>query len=166
MQTPEQFRDPHLETSGRVIGFYPREFYSFDNFSAFQVEYFGYTWPTSEHAYHAAKFIMTAPDIVNEISEARSPHDALKIAQVHRNRRPEDWDDVKVQVMEDICRQKMQQHPYIREKLLQTGDIEIVEDSTKDDFWGWGPNRDGRNELGKIWMRLRDEIHAVPDLFN
>ena len=34
----------------------------------------------------------------------------------------------------------------------------IVEDSPKDDCWGWGPNKDGRNELGKIWMRLREEI--------
>jgi predicted NAD-dependent protein-ADP-ribosyltransferase YbiA (DUF1768 family) len=25
---------------------------------------------------------------------------------------------------------------------------------------GWGANRDGRNELGKIWMRLRDRTRA------
>ena len=45
-------------------------------------------------------------------------------------------------------------------KLLEAGDRRIVEDSSKDSFWGWGPNKDGRNELGKIWMRLRDEFHS------
>ncbi len=43
-------------------------------------------------------------------------------------------------------------------RALTGSDLDIVEDSPKDDFWGWGPNRDGRNELGKIWMRLRSEL--------
>lgn len=44
-----------------------------------------------------------------------------------------------------------------RDPQLETSG-KIVEDSPKDDYWGWGEKRDGRNELGKIWMRLRDEI--------
>ena len=43
----------------------------------------------------------------------------------------------------------------LRKKLLQTEDYLIVEDSPKDSFWGWGPNRDGENQLGKLWMKLR-----------
>jgi predicted NAD-dependent protein-ADP-ribosyltransferase YbiA (DUF1768 family) len=42
---------------------------------------------------------------------------------------------------------------------LQTGKKKIVEDSPKDSFWGWGPDRKGRNELGKLWMKLRKEIN-------
>jgi hypothetical protein len=91
----KQFRDSLLDTSGGVIGFYPREFFMFDNFSAFAVEWRGRV-----------------------------------------------------------------QHEYIQQKLFETGDLLIVEDSPKDGFWGWGPQRDGRNELGKIWMRLRDELRA------
>ncbi len=159
MQKPEQFRDPLLETSGEIIGFYPREFYVFDNFSAFQVDWNERSWPTSEHAYHAGKFIDAAPEIVELIFNARSPHDALKIATEYKSRRREDWDEVKIGHMEEICRLKMQQNSYVYEKLLLSGDMEIVEDSPKDDFWGWGINRDGRNELGKIWMRLRDELN-------
>jgi domain of unknown function (DUF1768) len=34
----------------------------------------------------------------------------------------------------------------------------IVEDSPKDDFWGWGSNRNGQNNLGKLWMKLREEL--------
>lgn len=36
----------------------------------------------------------------------------------------------------------------------------IVEDSPKDSFWGWGESRNGQNNLGKLWMKLREEIKA------
>ncbi len=103
----------------------------------------------------------TAPGIVEEIFEARSPHDALMIATKHKDQRLKNWNDIKVGLMEEICWLKLTQNPYVREKLEQTGDMPIVEDSPKDDFWGWGPNRNGRNELGKIWMRLRDKMRSA-----
>lgn len=154
----EQFRDPELDVSGEIVGFYPREFFVFDNFAAFQVDWQGRRWPTSEHAYQAAHFFDTDPELVEEIANALSPHDALKLAKQNVHKVPEDWSEIKIEIMEDICRNKLQQNPYIQHKLLQTGDVPIVEDSPKDDFWGWGKNRDGRNELGKIWMRLREDM--------
>ena len=33
--------------------------------------------------------------------------------------------------------------------------------SDQDDFWGWGPDHKGRNELGKALMSLRDELRAL-----
>ena len=42
-------------------------------------------------------------------------------------------------------------------KLLETKDYPIVEDSPKDDYWGWGSDRNGENNLGKLWMELREE---------
>ena len=60
----------------------------------------------------------------------------------------------------DICRNKLRQNSYVMHKLVQTGKTKIVEDSPKDSFWGWGPDKKGRNELGKIWMRLRKEVEA------
>jgi predicted NAD-dependent protein-ADP-ribosyltransferase YbiA (DUF1768 family) len=30
-----------------------------------------------------------------------------------------------------------------------------------DDFWGWGPNRDGKNMLGRLWMEIRAELRAA-----
>lgn len=156
-----EFRDPQLDVTGEVVGFYPREFYVFDNFSSFQVVWRGRRWATSEHAYQAAHFSETAPDVAEQISDALSAHEAYKIAKANAHKVASDWDEVKVGIMEEICRHKLNQNPYIMEKLLLTGDLEIVEDSPKDSFWGWGPNRDGRNELGKVWMRLRDEVRAV-----
>ncbi len=158
MKRPVQFRDPDLDTSGEIIGFYPREFYTFDNFSSFQVDYRGRRWPTSEHAYQASHFYETAPELVEAIYEARSAHEAYKIAKANGDKVPENWNEIKVSIMYEICKLKMLQNPYVLEKLLLSGELDIVEDSTKDDFWGWGPKRDGRNELGKIWMRLRSQL--------
>jgi ribA/ribD-fused uncharacterized protein len=155
-----QFRDPELETSGKIIGFYPREFYVFDNFSSFGVDYNGRYYATSEHAYQAAKFWNTAPELAERIATARSADDACRTAKANDDKCPKNWDEIKVGIMEEIVRAKVAQNPYVLYKLEQAAelDLEIVEDSTKDDFWGWGPNRDGRNELGKIWMKLRDEV--------
>ena len=154
----DQFRDPDLEVSGNPIGFYEREFYPFSNFSSFQVEWHGRLWPTNEHAYQAAHFFDIAPEVVEEIFKARSADAAFKLARTHTDKFPKNWGEVKVGIMEDICRHKLQQNPYVEKKLRQTLDLPIVEDSTKDACWGWGPNRDGRNELGKIWMKLRSEL--------
>jgi len=153
-----QNRDSQLDTTGEVVGFYEREFYVFSNFSSFEVEWKGRIWKTSEHAYQASHFFDTAPELVDEIYNVKSAHEAFKIAKANADKAPSNWEELKVGIMEDIVRNKLQQNPYILHKLLQTGDRLIVEDSPKDDFWGWGPNRDGRNELGKIWMRLREEV--------
>ena len=47
---------------------------------------------------------------------------------------------------------------YIQKKLVESGEREIIENSPEDDFWGWGPNKDGQNEMGKLWMKLREEL--------
>lgn len=65
--------------------------------------------------------------------------------------------------MKDIVREKLHQHPYIQKKLRETGDRELIEVSPVDSFWGWGPDRNGRNELGKIWMELREELYPAND---
>lgn len=153
-----QNRDPQLDTSGQVVGFYEREFYVFSNFSSFEVEWKGRIWKTSEHAYQASHFFETAPELVEEIFNSKSAHEAFKIAKANAEKAPKNWEEIKVGIMEDIVRHKLEQNPYVMHKLIQTGDKYIVEDSPKDDCWGWGPNKDGRNELGKIWMKLRDEL--------
>ena len=155
----DQFRDTWLkEKMEEVIGFYPREFYCFDNFSSFKIEYEGYLYSTVEEAYQSLGFKETAPDIYNQIIHSHSAHEAQKLAYANREKRRKDWDTYKITLMEKLLRCKIEQNPYVKKKLLQTKDYMIVEDSPKDDFWGWGPNRDGVNQLGKLWMKLRDEI--------
>lgn len=76
-----QNRDPVLETSGKIVGCYEREFYCFSNFSSFAVRWKGRVWPTSEHAYQAAHFLKTAPKLAEKIYKAKSAHEAYKIAK-------------------------------------------------------------------------------------
>ena len=155
----EQYRDRWLrEKMDEVIGFYPREFYPFDNFSSFKVEWNGCLFASVEEAYQAASFMGSDEELVEKIKKSHSADEAQRIAYANRDKRREDWDDVKISIMEELLRLKIEQNPYVKKKLLQTGDYMIVEDSPKDDFWGWGPNRDGQNNLGKLWMKLREEL--------
>lgn len=146
-----------LDTAAQVF-FYEQEFYVLSNFSSFNLRYNRHTYPTSEHAYQASKFLGYRDDIHFTIRTADSAHDAYKWAQIEQaNRRP-DWDDAKVEVMRDILRSKAAQHPYVTQKLLETGNRELVENSWRDDFWGWGSDRNGKNMLGKLWMEVRTEL--------
>jgi len=148
-------QEPSLE--GQVY-FYPPEYYVFDNFSSFQVEYRGKVYPTSEHAYQSSKFVKTDPELAEKIRNAKSAHEAFKLAEANKNKREENWDDIKLGVMKKILHCKVSQHEYVMKKLLQSGNREIVEDSWRDDYWGWGEDRKGKNMLGKLWMEVRNEV--------
>lgn len=130
----------------------------FSNFSAFAVEFVGRLWPTSEHAYQGMKF--SDIGLQEAIRVQRSAHEAMKLARSMPDKYRPDWDEVKVRVMTQICSEKLRQHPYIQRKLIGTGDKELIESSPTDAFWGWGPNKDGLNHLGRVWMKLRDEWNA------
>jgi len=93
-----------------------------------------------------------------QIRSARSAHDALKLSHMNKDKYRSDWDKIKPSIMKEILRAKVEQHPYVKKKLLESGDRELIEDSWRDSFWGWGPNKDGENHLGKLWMELRDEF--------
>ena len=147
-----------LDTTKRVR-FYEHDFYVLSNFSAFSLQWKGRRFDTSEAAYHYEKF-PDRHDIGAAIIYAPSAHEAFKVAEANKALRRPDWDSVKVDIMRDILRAKAQQHEYVRRKLLATGDRELVEDSWRDDFWGWGPNRDGQNMLGRLWMEVRSELRA------
>ena len=148
-----------LDTPERVC-FYEQDFYVLSNFSAFTLQWCGHRFDTSEHAYHWMKFSDARPEIQETIRRAASAHEAFKTAEHWRHYRRPDWDAVKVDIMRNILRAKAEQHEYVRRKLLATGDRELVENSWRDSFWGWGPNRDGHNMLGRLWMEIRAELRA------
>lgn len=140
------------------VFFYEHEFYVFSNFSSFMIEWKGKVWMTSEHVYHSERF--DEQEMKEAIHAARSAHDAFTFAQVHKGEQRADWNDIKTIVMKEILHAKVAQHPYVKKKLLESGDRLLIEDSWRDDFWGWGPNKDGKNMLGKLWMEVRDEIRS------
>src|SRR5574337_307549 len=155
-----RFGGPRINLLGKMkeepVFCYEKEFYIFSNFSSFMIEWKGKLYPTSEHAYQSEKF---EDEVLREqIRNARSAHDAYKLAKSNKDKYKRDWDNIKLSVMKDILKTKVSQHPYVKKKLLESADREIIEDSWRDDFWGWGPNKDGANHLGRLWMEVRGEI--------
>jgi len=123
------------------------------NFAEAPVVHDGVEYPTTEHAYQAAKTTDWAER--DAIHQCATPGRAKRMGR-EITMRP-DWDDVKEAVMLDLTRQKYALPEY-RERLLATGDREIVEGNTwGDTFWGVC-NGVGENKLGRILMRVRDEI--------
>ena len=158
-QTVADMRDQGAD--GRRVFFYEREFYPLSNFSAFRLKWKGFDFDTSEAAYHWEKFPDSA-EIRDTIRFAPSAHAAFKAAEKYKAPRFVEWDQVRVRVMKAILIEKALQHEYVRRKLLETGNRELIENSWRDDFWGWGPNGDGQNMLGKLWMEVRAELRALP----
>ena len=145
-----------LDTETQVF-FYEQDFYVLSNFSSFKVEIEGIVFDTSEQAYHWYKFT-NRPDIQEKILKVRSAHDAFKLANNFKDQRISNWDEIKVDVMLKVLRAKVNQHPYVRRKLLDTGNRELIENSWRDDVWGWGHKKSGQNLLGKCWMEIRAEL--------
>lgn len=132
----------------------------FSAYSAHQVEYKGVLYPTVEHAYHCQRY--GDPAIIEEIRSARSPRKAWEVSQKYKSGQLPDFGDRKVAVMEDLNRAKLLQHEDIQRELLASGELPIIKrwttGSPPDGFWDDGSDGEGRNEVGKIWMRLREEL--------
>ena len=60
--------------------------------------------------------------------------------------------------MYEVCLCKFTQHEDLKKKLLETGDAELIEGN----YWHgcyWGVcEEQGENRLGKILMRIREEL--------
>lgn len=148
--------DPNYTTDTAVYFYTPR-YYAFDNFSAFAIELWGKVFPTAEHAYQWKKFEFSESSVADEIFAARSARDTKVIADAHKDEISPEWDKMKISFMEDILRAKVDQHDKIKELLLETAGKDIVENSPTDSFWGIGKG-EGKNELGKLWMKLLSEL--------
>jgi ribA/ribD-fused uncharacterized protein len=140
-----------------AIYFFTNAFYPFDNFSAHTVEIWGHIFRTAEHAFQWKKFESTEPELADRIVNATSPWLAKKLSRSSKNRR-EDWHETRVDLMTEIVRAKVQRNEDVKEMLLGTGKKSIIENSPVDDFWGVGKDGTGQNQMGKILMKVREEI--------
>jgi len=110
---------------------------------------------TSEHAYQAEKTLVPAQQSM--ILVASSPGKAKKFGR-KVTLRP-DWEQVKEQVMLDICLQKFLQNPDIADMLVATGDAILVEHTPWGDYyWGDGGDGTGKNRLGFILQAVRSAL--------
>jgi len=126
------------------------------NFWLSDVVYDGFVYRNSEAAYQAAK---TLDPIKKSWFTPLDPGPAKRLGK-NISLRP-DWDEVKDQIMYDICKAKFTQNPVLGRLLVETGDEELIEGNT----WGdrvWGQvDGVGENKLGKILMRIRKELSAL-----
>jgi ribA/ribD-fused uncharacterized protein len=138
----------------KIIDHFDTVWLGFSNFAAAPFLYLGRLYPTAEHAYQAAK--VADPVKSEEVANAKTPGLAKALGRRYKDRK--DWDQVKVDVMTEIVRAKFQQHDDLAELLVSTGDSVLEEGNAwGDSFWGVYKGR-GRNELGKILMKIRSEL--------
>lgn len=122
-----------------------------------EFEYKGMKFRNSEAAFHSQKDVLREKEF-----EGLRPSDSKKLGR--RVNLRNDWEDVKEQIMYDICLAKFSQSETLKEKLLNTGDKCLIEgNSHGDSCWGKIYSQKynqwvGDNKLGKILMKIRREL--------
>lgn len=130
------------------------------NFAPYGVALDDYYWPTVEHYYQAQKF-PDAPEHQRKIARAWTPKQAKALGWDRSIPLRHDWDAVKESVMATALRQKFRTHADIRERLLATGDEDLVENAPGDYYWGCGADGTGQNRLGILLMAVRSELQLA-----
>ncbi len=78
---------------------------------------------------------------------------------------PDNWEDQKIMIMEELVRRKFYSDYSLAQQLIETGSEELVEVNTwRDCFWGEYEGS-GLNHLGKILMKIRDEVKTRPTYY-
>ena len=129
----------------------------FSNFSLHPVFVDGLgIFPTSEAAYNAHKNLEDEKYIQKQIN-SKTPIISKRLGKTCKLR--QDWELVRLSIMENIIRLKIQQNEAVKINLLNTGFRPIVESNKNDEFWGIGKEGHGLNMLGKILERIRLEYY-------
>lgn len=137
-----------------VIDRFNGEYDFLSNFYYSKFMFEGITYPTSEHAYQSLKTLIPAEQemVRNAPSAGQAKRAGREVTM-----RP-DWDEIKFQLMYDICLAKFTQNAYLRKRLLDTKDAELIEGNTWGDTY-WGVCRGvGQNNLGIVLMQLRERF--------
>lgn len=132
----------------------------FSNLYKRPVEFENEVFDTAEHAYQAGK--ARKPEVRQWILSAPSP--ALVAMAAHglywwdiRS----DWSKIKFDRMRQVLKAKFTQHEDLKEILLSTGDLRLVESATVDNpvnrLWGEVKGQ-GKNMLGQMLMDLRTQL--------
>ena len=116
------------------------------------------TFSTSEAAFQVFKEIGNK-DFVHKLQKATTPAAAKKLGQNCSLRK--DWAQVKDSVMLYILELKFKQNEDIKETLMSTGLRPIVEHTRSDCYWGDGGDGSGKNRLGYLLTRLRNQLYMT-----
>ena len=139
-------------------------YFFLSNFYPSPVYYDGSKYSTVEHAYQAAK--TTDQHARVGIRNLPNPGDAKRMGRRVVCRL--DWNEVKLDVMYDLVKQKFSSDEVLQARLLATYDTELIEGNYwHDTFWGVDLRTGkGENHLGKILMWVREELKNLRDTFS
>ena len=130
----------------------------FSNFSAHPIEIDGLRWPTTEHYFQAMKFQGT--DNAERVRAAPGPGEAARLGRRLAPLRP-DWETIKEDIMYVALHAKFTQHDSLGRLLKETGSRRLVEHTQNDTYWADGGDGGGKNRLGVLLERLRDELNGI-----
>lgn len=156
--TPEVWRI--LDENGKVpwnsiTDFHEEQYAFLSNFYEAPLEYGRLVFGSGEAAFQAQKCMSEEERArFTEFGPGKSKGVGRRVQL-----RP-DWDEVKLGIMEDVVRAKFTQSRELATKLLATGDKVLVEGNRwGDTYWGVSSHTgQGENHLGKILMKVRDEL--------
>ena len=136
-----------------MINEFRGKYFFLSNFYESDIIYEGIIYKNNEAAFQAQK--------ITDYREQEqfwfaSPSEAKILGRKVKIRK--DWEQVKDEIMENIVRAKFTQNPELKEKLLATGNEELIEGNNwGDTYWGVCKGR-GQNKLGNILMKVREEF--------
>lgn len=121
----------------------------------------GIFYKTVEHYYQSQKFLDL--EIRTKIINASTPKEASNMGRDKTLPLRQDWEKLKNAFMYVGVYEKFKQNKDIQKLLLETNDSDIVEETTKENYWGCGPLKDGKNIFGQILCKVRNELKLEED---
>lgn len=113
-------------------------------------------WLTCEH-YFQAKSVRSS-SLSQKIDTAPTGLEAFELAKPWYHWKIKDWKKLRRVLMTRALYTKVQMYEEVREELLRSDNELIIETSLYDYYWGVGRDQRGENQLGKIWMDIREKI--------
>lgn len=142
-----------------MINGFEGEYEFLSNFYRYPIVWKSMILPSAEHAYQSEK--TTDESERNAIYRAFRPADAKRLGSPRKLKHLKpDWDSIKDEIMLQVLWAKFSD-PDLRVKLLETGSHRLIEAN----WWGdvyWGVfSGFGKNRLGELLMKVRDDIKGV-----
>lgn len=138
-----------------MINSFDKEFAFLSNFFECTFKLYNHEWRSAEHAYQALKCTNEIDFL--KIKNAPTPAKAKQLAKKVELR--SEWnDEFKIKVMKEVLKEKFTQNVDLKEALLATNNVELIEGNWWGDvFWGICKG-EGQNNLGKLLMELRETL--------
>ena len=152
----------------KVINSFDKGYFFLSNFFEHQnspifMEHSNIPFYSVEAAFQCAKYHGPHVRDIQRIFSMLSPEQAKHLGRA-LSLSP-DWEFRKFDIMYDLVEQKFTRSEHLKEKLLETGDAELIEGNTwHDTCWGFctcEKHKCGNNHLGVILMKVREKLKSI-----